>query len=180
MTDVDGDGTYTFETTDIPVGSWEGKGATGESWSNPNCPADNIPFTVPAGGAQVVFSFVDATDTMSINAYPLGHGNDNNVEFDGLGHNSHDTLYRVPFGAVTPGEEVILRFRTYHNDVTGVRARVWDEVAQAQFFLNLELVAADVSCYDAAQPDETCDFWQASLTPSAPTTYYYRLSLIHI
>ena len=174
MTDVDNDGTYTFETTDIGPGNWEGKGATGESWSNPNFPAGNINFTVPAGGARVVFSFVDATDTMSIAVYPLGHGNDNNVEFDGLGHNSHDTLYRVPFGAVTPGEEVILRFRTYHNDVTGVRARVWDDAQQAQFFLNLELAAADVSCYDEAQPDETCDFWQASLTPSAPTTYYYR------
>jgi glycosidase len=80
----------------------------------------------------------------------------------------------VPFGAVTPGEEVILRFRTYHNDVTSVRARVWDDVAQGQFFLDMDRVAADVSCYDDAQPTETCDFWQASLTPTQPTTYYYR------
>ena len=36
-----------------------------------------------------------------------GHNPDNNVEYDGLGHNSHDTLYRVPFGAVTAGTEVI-------------------------------------------------------------------------
>ena len=71
MTDADNDGTYTFETTDIGPGNWEGKGATGESWSNPNFPADNINFTVPAGGARVVFSFVDATDTMSIDVYPL-------------------------------------------------------------------------------------------------------------
>ncbi len=174
MTDPDNDGTYTFETTDIPTGNWEGKGATGESWSNPNFPGSNLLFTVPAGGGRVVFSFVDATDTMTVAVFPLGHGNDNNVEYGGLGHNSHDTLYRVPFGAVTPGEEVILRFRTYHNDVTGVRARVWDDVQQAQFFLNMERVAADVSCYDDAQPTESCDFWQASLTPTQPTTYYYR------
>lgn len=175
MTDPDNDGTYTFETTEIPSGNWQGKGAINENWDHPGFPnSGDIGFTVPAAGARVVFSFVDATDTMSIDVYPLGHGNDNNVEYDGLGHNSHDTLYRVPFGAVTPGEEVILRFRTYHNDVTSVRARVWDDVAQGQFFLDMDRVAADVSCYDDAQPTETCDFWQASLTPTQPTTYYYR------
>ena len=174
MTDVDNDGTYTYETQAIPSGNWQGKGATGESWSNPNYPGDNLNFTVPSGGGRVVFSFVDATDTMSVEVFPLGHGLDNNIEYFGLGHNSHDTLYRVPFGAVTPGTEVLLRFRTYHNDVESVRARVWDDVAQGQFFLDLEKVAEDVSCYDAAQPTETCDFWQTSLTPTQPTTYYYR------
>ena len=176
MTDLDGDGTFIFETEDIPPGNWNGKGATGESWTNPNYPPgpDNIPFTVPVEGGRVVFSFVDSTDTMSIQVFPLGHNLDNNVEYGGLGHNSHDTLYRVPFGAVTPGTEVLLRFRTYHNDVESVRARVWDAVAGGQFFLDLEKVAEDVSCYDDAQPDETCDFWQASLTPTQPTTYYYR------
>ena len=174
MTDPDNDGTFTFETEDIPPGDWAGKGATGESWSNPNFPNDNIYFTVPADGGRVLFSFVDATDTMSIEVFPFGHSLDNNVEYDGLGHDSHDTLYRVPFGAVTPGTETILRFRTYHNDVDSVRARVWDEVAQGQFFLDFVKVASDVSCYDEAQPGETCDFWQAAYTPDEPTTLYYR------
>ena len=174
MTDPDNDGTYTFETEAIDPGNWEAKGATGEDWGNPNFPGSNYLFTVPAGGGRVLFSFVDATDTFTVTVTPLGHGHDNNIEYDGLGHNSHDTLYRVPFGAVTPGTDVILRLRTYHNDVESVRARVWDDAAQGQFFLDLDLAAADVSCYDESQPDETCDFWQATLTPSAPTTYYYR------
>ena len=173
MTDPDNDGTYTFETEGIPPGNWEGKGATGESWDNPNFPVDNIGFIVPAAGGRVLFSFVDATDTMSIEVFPFGNGSDD-IEYYGLGHNSHDTLYRAPFGAVTPGTEVFLRFRTYHDDVESVRARVWDETAQGQFFLDFARVAADVSCYDEAQPDETCDFWQASYTPDEPTTLYYR------
>ncbi|HQF71058.1 MAG TPA: alpha-amylase, partial [Promineifilum sp.] len=151
MTDPDNDGTYTFETEAIGPGNWEAKGATGESWSNPNFPSSNYLFTVPAGGGRVLFSFVDATDTFTVTVTPLGHGHDNNIEYDGLGHNSHDTLYRVPFGAVTPGTDVILRFRTYHNDVESVRARVWDDAAQGQFFLDFDLATAGVSCYDEAQ-----------------------------
>ncbi|WP_374685877.1 alpha-amylase family glycosyl hydrolase, partial [Promineifilum sp.] len=172
LQDPDGDGTYTFTTDAIPAGNYEAKAAIGEGWAE-SYPANNVPFTVPAG-AIVTFSFVSASNDFSINVDGPGHELDNNVEYDGLGHNSHDTLYRVPFGAVTPGTEVILRFRTYHNDVESVRARVWDDVAGGQFFLDLTPVATDVSCYDEAQPDETCDFWQASLTPDAPTTYFYR------
>jgi glycosidase len=174
MTDTDNDGTYVFETEAIPPGSYEGKGATGENWSNPNYPGGNIPFSVPADGARVVFSFVDATDAMSIQVFPLGHGLDNNIEYYGLGHDSHDTLYRVPFGAVIPNKEVILRFRTYHNDVSSVRVRVWDDVAQSQFFLDMTPAATGISCYDDAQPAETCDFWEARYTPAQPTTLYYR------
>ena len=95
MTDPDNDGTYTFETTEIPSGNWQGKGAINENWDHPGFPnSGDIGFTVPAAGARVVFSFVDATDTMSIDVYPLGHGNDNNVEYDGLGHNSHEMCIR--------------------------------------------------------------------------------------
>ena len=170
LQDPDGDGTYEFVTTDIPAGDYEAKAALNEGWGE-NYPAGNVPFTVPNDGMQVTFRFVSASNTFTISA---GHSLDNNVEYYGLGHNSHDTLYRVPFGAVTPGTEIILRFRTYHDDVESVRARVWDDVAQGQFFLNLERVAAGVSCYDDSQSAAKCDFWQTTLTPSQPTTYYYR------
>ncbi len=36
MSDVDGDGVFTFDTEAIPPGSYEFKIATNESWSNPN------------------------------------------------------------------------------------------------------------------------------------------------
>ena len=175
LQDVDGDGAYTFVTTGLPAGNYESKAAIAEGWAE-SYPPSNLTFNVPNDCSTTTFSFVSSTNTFAANsiAGQCGHGQDNNVEYFGLGHNSHDTLYRVPFGSVTPGTELILRFRTYHNDVTGVRARVWDDVAGGQFFLDLTPVATDVSCYDDSQPAETCDFWQASYMPDEPTTLFYR------
>ena len=53
------------------------------------------------------------------------HGPDNNVEWNGLRHDSRDLLYRTPGGALSAGVPVTLRFRTFHNDVTAVRARIF-------------------------------------------------------
>jgi len=179
LQDPDGDGLFTLTTTAIPAGNYEVKVTIDESWDEnygqggvPGGP--NIPFSVARNGSTVIFTYDAVSHTLSIDVIPPGHGPDNDVEYYGLGHNSHDSLYRVPFGAITPGTELTLRFRTYHNDVTSVRARFWDDVAGGQLFRDLELVARDVSCYDPGQPDETCDFWETRLTPTTPTTLYYR------
>ena len=50
---------------------------------------------------------------------------DGDIYWDGLGHDSRDTLYRVPGGAVTANRRVTLRFRTYHEDATGVTLRTY-------------------------------------------------------
>ena len=46
----------------------------------------------PADGAKVAFRYVAATHVLTISA---GHGADNNVEWDGLRHDSRDPLYRT-------------------------------------------------------------------------------------
>ncbi|MFZ0548877.1 MAG: alpha-amylase family glycosyl hydrolase, partial [Candidatus Promineifilaceae bacterium] len=178
LQDLDGDGTYSFTTDAIPAGSYEFKVAINEGWDE-NYGAggvpggDNLPFTVTEG-ATVTFLFESATNTPSVLVSGVGHDHDNNVEYFGLGHNSQEDLYRVPFGAVTPGTEVTLRFRTYHYDVTSVTARFYNTAVSAESFQNMELVAEDVSCYDEDQPDETCDFWQTTITPSETGLLYYR------
>lgn len=176
LEDPDGDGIFTFTTNQIPAGHYEAKAAINESWDLnyglggvQNGP--NIPFDVPVNGAQVRFIFDAHTHVLTISA---GHAHDNNVEYFGLGHDSHNSLYRVPFGAITPGTPLILRFRTYHNDVTGVRVRFYDTAASREFFATMSIAASGVSCYDPAQPNESCDFWQAVYIPPAPTTLYYR------
>ncbi len=178
LQDTDGDGIYFFSTDAIPAGDYEFKVAINEDWSEnyggggvPGGP--NIPFSVTAN-AVVSFSFDSATNIPSVQVTTGGHDQDNNVEYFGLGHNSHDDVYRVPFGAVTPGTEVTLRFRTYHNDVTGVQARLYSTAISAESFLPMQLVAEDVSCYDPNQPDETCDFWQTTVTPDQTGLLYYR------
>ncbi|MFN2197612.1 MAG: alpha-amylase family glycosyl hydrolase [Anaerolineales bacterium] len=178
LQDPDGDGTYSFETSGLPAGAYEAKVAINESWDE-NYGAGGVPgganftFNVPADNTLVSFSYDPVTHLLTIRV-GSGHAPDNNIEYFGLGHDSHADLYRIPFGAIQAGTELTLRFRTYHNDVTSVRVRMYDTAAAGQFFLNMTPSATDVSCYDENQPDETCDFWQVSYTPDLPTTLYYR------
>ena len=176
LQDIDGDGTYSFETTALPAGSYEGKVAINESWAENygqgGVPGGaNIPFTVPVNNAKVTFRYNSTSHVLTILA---GHAADNNVEWDGLQHNSRDTLYRTPGGAVVAGTPVLIRFRTFHNDVTGVSLRVYDLNAGGQRFIKMTPAATDVSCYQTGLESETCDFWQATLNEAQPNNLWYR------
>ena len=167
LEDVDGDGTYTFTTDAIPAGRYEMKVALNGTW-DVNYGAGgaqngaNVGFSVPFDGAKVTFSWNGTSHVPTVLA---GHGHDDNVEWDGLAFDSRSTLYRVPQGAVTAGTPVLLRFRTFHNDVTSVAARVWDVNASAATFLPMTRVSAGA----------THDYWQATLpTGPQPDVYWYR------
>src|SRR5690242_12336423 len=115
LQDPDGDGIYTFETTALPAGNYEGKVALNESWDvnygqGGAQNGANIPFTVPVNNAKVTFKYDSSSHVLTISA---GHAHDNNVEWDGLRHDSRDTLYRTPGGAVPAGTPVLVRFRTF-------------------------------------------------------------------
>src|SRR6185503_15663373 len=112
LQDVDGDGIYTFETTTLPAKTYQSKVAINESWDENygagGAPGgDNIAFTVPAAGSVTTFSYQSATHVLTITSQsPTGPSHDNNVEWDGLRHDSRDTLYRTPGGAVEAGTRV--------------------------------------------------------------------------
>jgi len=171
LQDIDGDGIYTFETSALPAGTYEAKVAINESWDEnygqngePNGP--NIPFTVPADNVNVTFTYNAVSHVLTIRSMP---GHDNDVWWDGLGHDSRDALYRAPGGAVTTGTPVLLRFRTYHNDVTNVTVRVWNTRLNAQQLYPMQLVATT--------PDAPYgyDIWQATLPAQPePTILWYR------
>ncbi|HET6821163.1 MAG TPA: hypothetical protein VFH34_00870, partial [Anaerolineales bacterium] len=120
LQDPDGDGTYSFSTTALPAGNYEAKVAINESWDVnygvggvQNGP--NIAFNVPSDNAQMDFSYDATTHALTISS--SGFGQDNDIAWDGLRHDSRDTLYRTPGGTVPAGTEVLIRFRTFHNDV---------------------------------------------------------------
>jgi glucan 1,4-alpha-glucosidase len=71
LEDPDGDGTYTFETSALPAGSYETKVALNESWdvnygAGGVLNGGNIAFSVPADGTKVVFSYVASTHVLTV------------------------------------------------------------------------------------------------------------------
>jgi glycosidase/fibronectin type 3 domain-containing protein len=176
LQDIDGDGIYSFETTALPAGSYEGKVAINESWDENygqgGVPGGaNISFSVPTDGALVVFRYDSISHVLTIQS---GFAPDNNIAWDGLRHDSRDLLYRTPGGAVPAGSPVKIRFRTFHNDVTAVRLRVYDTDASGQRFYPMQTAATEVSCYQPGLETATCDFWEAVLPNSTPSNLWYR------
>lgn len=179
LQDPDGDGVYDFETNALPAGTYEAKAAINESWDEnygqggaQNGP--NIPFTVSADYNLVRFSYNASTHVLEIQETAAGPGPDNNVWWDGLRHDSRDLLYRTPGGAVPAGTPVKVRFRTFHNDVTAVKMRVYDLNANNQSIIPMQVAASDVSCYQAGLEAFTCDFWEAVLNYPSPNNLWYR------
>lgn len=98
-----------------------------------------------------------------------GASHDNQIWWNDLGHNSRDTLYRLPGGPVTTDTPVTLRFRSTCNDLTAVRARVWNDRMDSQTIFNLTLTVSD----------EAYDWWEVTLPASPdPTVYWYRFIAI--
>ena len=177
LQDPDGDGIYSFSTTAIPPGNYEFKITIDESWDL-NYGADggqngaNIPFSVPAP-STVTFTWDSVSHIPTVQVVSFGPSLDNNIWWDGVRHDSRDTLYRTPGGAVPAGTPVTLRLRTYHNDVTGVNLRLWDLNASAQQILPMTRVAEDEDCYQTDLPF-TCDYWAITLPNTGPNNYWYR------
>lgn len=179
LQDPDGDGTYSFVTAQLPAGNYEAKVALNESWDvnygQGGAPGGaNIPFNVPADNAEVTFEYDSGSHVLTITSAGSGIGLDNDVAWDGLRHDSRDLLYRTPGGAVPAGTRVLIRFRTFHNDVSSVALRLFDVNANGQRIVPMTRAAEDVSCYQADLEAFTCDFWQAALDEADPNNLWYR------
>ena len=181
LQDPDEDGIYRFETTALPAGDYETKVAINESWDE-NYGAGgtpggaNIAFNVPTNNALVKFSYDAATHvlTVEVTGGPPPGGD---IQWDGLRHDTFNSYYRSPFGAVTAGSNVTLRFRTAHFDVDGVYVRVYtfDTATGAttgpvdhpmSFFENIN------------ENSTTYDVWSLTLaTPSSPSILYYKFRI---
>ncbi len=76
MQDTDGDGIYSFETTQLPLGDYEFKVALNEGWTT-SFPGSNVPFTVSKAAQPVFFSYNSQTNevTVSVTGAPKGNLN---------------------------------------------------------------------------------------------------------
>ena len=175
MSDPDGDGVYTFTIPagTLPVGAYEYKVALNRSWDY-SFPANNQRFEVAAADNIVTFYYNSATHEVRhvVEGTRPPRTGDDDVFWDGLRHDSRDTLYRVPLGAVPEGAEFLVRFRTFHDDVSSVTVRVWHTGLNAERLYDMQRVAQDVSCYQDLPFN--CDFWQARIEAGPIGTIYYR------
>jgi glycosidase len=104
---------------------------------------------------------------------PPEPGPDNNVWWDGLEHDSRDDFYRIPFGTVPTNTPITLRFRTFVNDVTDVKVRVWDTAMGGQTVYPMFLLTT------IPGPEYDYDIWELQLTaPDYLTVLYYRFIVI--
>jgi glycosidase len=178
LQDPDGDGIYTFSTQALPAGTYQTKAALNQGWdvnygAGGVANGPNITFVVPADGAPMTFRYDTASHLLSVTGPTAGH--DGNVEWDGLRHDSRDSLYRTPGGAVTAGTPVTLRLRTWAGDVTAVTLRLYNATTAAQSLLPMQVEAAGVDCYDPAVPaGRNCDFWSVTLPDDQPAVDWYR------
>ncbi|MBZ5547950.1 MAG: alpha-glucosidase C-terminal domain-containing protein [Acidobacteriia bacterium] len=176
LQDPSGSGTYSFTAT-IPQGSYEAKVAINESWdvnygANGVQNGPNIPFKVQGASAQITFTYDPSSHILTITGGTPAH--DNHVEWDGLRHDSRDTLYRASGGAVPAGTAVKIRFRTYHDDVTGVMLRNYDVNAAAEQLIPMQIAASDVPCYQDGLGSHTCDYWETTVKSDVPNNFWYR------
>ncbi|MBE9506780.1 MAG: hypothetical protein IMY86_01915, partial [Chloroflexi bacterium] len=171
-----GGGQYQFTTSIASPGSYQYKAVKTTTWDaigadGRSVNANTASFETIEAGQSVTFT-VDALAgrvNVEVEFIPPIPDHDDNVWWDGLGHDSRDDLYRVPWGAVTTGTPVMLRFRTFQGDVTGVTLRVWSTAAEAQTLYPMELVAT------TDDPPYGYDYWQATIpAQDEPTILWYR------
>ncbi len=164
VTPIASPGSYQIKA--VKTGTWDAIGADGRGVN-----ASTAGFETTAEDQNVIFTVDSLAGRVQVEVeeIPPIPAHDNNIWWDGLGHNSRDDLYRVPGGAVTTGTPVFLRLRTYHNDVTDVILRLWSTTAEAQTLLPMTLVATtDDGPYGY-------DYWQVEVPAQAdPTILYYR------
>ncbi len=175
LQDPDGDGIYSFTTSDLPVGSYDFKVALNESWDVNFGQGGvqngvNIPFTV-INPTTITFLYNSTTHVPSV--IGIAPALDNNIWWDGVRHDSRDPLYRTPGGAVSASTPVILRLRTYHDDVTDVRLRLYSLDGATQQILPMVKAAQDVDCYQPGL-SFTCDFWSITLQNQEVNNLWYR------
>ncbi len=96
-------------------------------------------------------------------------GNDNNIEWNGTGHNTRDTFYRSLYGAVSTGQAITLKLRTYRYDITSATVRIWNSSLGQEQLYSMSWVSNDA----------TYDFWQAVIpAQSTPTVLWYHFRLV--
>ncbi|MCI2426147.1 alpha amylase N-terminal ig-like domain-containing protein [Candidatus Acetothermia bacterium] len=81
-------------------------------------------------------------------------------------HNTHNLLFRYPFGAVPTGTEIRLRIRVGIGDAEAVTISYWDHTQRIRKMRGMEIVGHS--------PDRRYDYWEVRLISETPTVLWYH------
>lgn len=156
------------------MGSWDATTTVGANWYT----------DIPSQAAGTAVSYQLFTRNQSGSDYGFTGFNWNytvgapgDIAWNELGHNSFDTAYRTPFGAVTTGTPVTLRFRTKALNVDAVDLVVYeyDSATQATKPVSFRPMSY---LEDRAEGGTTYAFWTVTVTtPTTPSILYYKFRI---
>lgn len=173
MYDTDFDNVYTFTGT-LPKGTYEYKVTLGNSWAvnygqNGQKDGPNLALKIVEATADVTFYFNNQTKQTTTNYIGQLTGTDDNIYWDNVKHDTHQSIYRDPFGAAKTGEPIRLRLSTRYNDLTSASISYWDDTQKKRFAAPLHKIGSN------AQKEN--DYWEVTLKSDVPTRYWYHFIL---
>ena len=162
-------GIYSLDLKTIPKGSYEFKVTIGDNWDiSYGDNGDNYKLNIKEA-SDVTIKFDSNTNVITANII-----NNTSDEFDGqvngskIYHNTWDSLYRYPFGAVSEGTDVTLRMKAQKGDLQYARILVRNTATNKSDLYNMEKVS---SINDG---NDEVDIWEATFTPEEAGVYGYK------
>ncbi|MGG1400294.1 alpha-amylase family glycosyl hydrolase [Bacillus salipaludis] len=164
LQDGDQDNVYTY-TAQVPKGKYEFKVVLGKDWSAPAYPGNNFVLNVLKDSTITFFYNHDTKNVYT--DYDPGVP-DGKIQGDKLLHNTWDTAYRSPFGAVKTGDTVKLRLQAKKGDLTGAKVQLKNY--NTGNISTLEMKNAGW----LEQNGKQVEFWEASFNPGEKGVYGYK------
>ncbi|MBM7660746.1 hypothetical protein JOC85_001518 [Bacillus mesophilus] len=163
LQDPDFDNVFTYEAN-VPRGRYEFKIVLGTDWTH-SYPEKNVVLNV-LKDSTITFYYNHETKAVYTN-YDPGLP-DGNVQGGELYHNTWDSAYRFPFGAVKAGDDVKLRLQSKKGDLSSARVLLKNYNTGNTVTINME------SAGWLELNGKEVEFWEASFTPKDKGVYGYK------
>lgn len=162
-------GVYSIDLKAVPKGSYEFKVTIGATWDESyGNNGENYVLNVPKTcDVNITFDSNEKTITTKVEA-PIEGEFDGQVNGNKLHHNTWDSLYKYPFGAVEEGTDVTVRMHAQKGDLQYARVLVRNTNTNRSDLYNMEKVSTIIV------NEEEVDIWEATFTPDEIGVYGYK------
>jgi glycosidase len=173
----------TYETKIVTTGDWAGQVVAQGRAANADNP-ESMTFTTTTLSETVVFYFDNGIGRLRVTplvdgVLPDSEVGDGLINKAAIRHDSRDSLYKVPFGAITLGTSATLRLRTAAHDVESVKVRLYNTADSSQSIKTMVKVATDADngyeyweYFLPAQQQLGVIYYRFIISDAATTVYY--------